>query len=274
MYLRAFVFAVLAAFASPGLTKERITDFVSDVTVNPDASLTVRETIVVIAEGDAIKRGIFRDFPFIYQDRNGQRVIAGFKVDSVTRNGLPEQYSLESLSNGTRIRIGDKDVFLRPSEYRYDITYHTTRQIGFFESYDELYWNVTGNGWLFSVDRARVIIRLPGEARIGGHAFYTGYACETGTDARPINAEGNVFEAATTRSLKPNEGFTVAINWQKGIVTPPSDSQKWVWWISDNLGLFALALGFVASFAYFLLAWNRVGRDPLKGNHKNNFMTK
>lgn len=265
MRLLAFAIALIFALAAPARAEERITSFVSDVTVSADASLIVRETIVVVAEGNVIKRGILRDFPATYRDRSGQRVIMGFDVLAVTRDGKAEPYGLEPLSNGTRIRIGDKDVFLRPGEYRYEITYRTTRQIGFFEGYDELYWNVTGNGWAFPIERARVIIRLPGEARIGEHALYTGYAGSSGQDARVVNAEGNVFEAATTRRLEPNEGFTVAINWQKGIVTPPSDSEKWGWWISDNAGFFALALGLFASFAYFLLAWDKVGRDPQKG---------
>ena len=80
-------------------------------------------------------------------------MIVGFEVIEVQRNGRSEPYALESLSNGTRIRIGDKDVFLIGSGIHvYEITYRTTRQIGFFENYDELYWNVTGNGWTFAID--------------------------------------------------------------------------------------------------------------------------
>jgi uncharacterized membrane protein YgcG len=265
MRLLAFAIALLAALAAPVWAEERITSFVSDVTVNADASLNVRETISVTAEGDVIKRGILRDFPTIYTDRSGQRVTVGFEVLGVKRDGRAEPYALESLSNGTRIRIGDKDVFLRPGEYRYEITYRTTRQIGFFADYDELYWNVTGNGWTFPIERARVMIRLPEGASIRQHAEYTGRAGVAGSDARAVSASGNFYEAETTRRLGPEEGFTVAVNWQKGIVAPPSDSQKLGWWMSDNAGFFALALGLLASAGYFLFAWSRVGRDPEKG---------
>jgi hypothetical protein len=265
MRLLAFAIALIAALWTPALAEERITAFVSDVTVNADASLTVTETISVIAEGDVIKRGILRDFPTTYRDRAGQRVIVGFEVTGVKRDGRPEPYALEALSNGTRIRIGDKDVFLRPGEHRYEISYRTTRQIGFFEGYDEIYWNVTGNGWTFPIERARVVIRLPEGASIGEHAEYTGYSGARGGDARVISASGNVYEAETTRRLASEEGFTVAVNWQKGIVAPPSESQQLGWWISDNAGYFALILGLLASGGYFLFAWNRVGRDPEKG---------
>ena len=54
--------------------------FISDVTVNADASLDVRETITVNAEGNVeIRRGILRDFPTIYTDRRGQRVMRGLR---------------------------------------------------------------------------------------------------------------------------------------------------------------------------------------------------
>ena len=63
------------------------------------------------------------------------------------------------------------------------IRYTTTRQLGFFESYDELYWNVTGNGWIFPIDRAEVRIRLPQAVPFGPErAFYTG--AEGATRAR------------------------------------------------------------------------------------------
>ncbi len=38
-------------------------------------------------------------------------VIVGFDVTGVTRDGQAEPYVLEALSNGTRVKIGDKDVF-------------------------------------------------------------------------------------------------------------------------------------------------------------------
>jgi hypothetical protein len=42
---------------------ERILSFASAITVDPDASMLVTETIKVVSSGDQIKRGIYRDFP-------------------------------------------------------------------------------------------------------------------------------------------------------------------------------------------------------------------
>ena len=256
---------VVLALATPALAEEPIRSFVSEVTVNADASIDVTETITINSEGRQINHGIFRDFPTTYTDGHGQRVIVGFDVTGVTRDGRAEPYVLESLSNGLRIRIGDKDVWLDDAPHRYEISYRTTRQIGFFEKFDELYWNVTGNGWDFPIDRARVTITLPAGANIIQHDEFTGGYRSTENYSRVLSAEGNVLEAETTVALNPQQGFTVAVAWQKGLVTPPSDTQKWAWWASDNAGFFTLALGLLASALYFLFAWNKVGRDPPKG---------
>ncbi len=265
MRVLAFVFALVFSLPTSAYAEERITSFISDVTVNADASLDVRETITVTAEGNDIRRGILRDFPTTYTDRHGIRVRVGFEVTGVERDGRSEPYALESISNGTRIKIGDKDVFLDDGQHTYEITYRTTRQLGFFPEFDELYWNVTGNGWTFAIDQARVIVRLPVGAQIAQHTEYTGYQGAQGNDARVLNAEGGRYEAETTRRLESSEGFTIAVAWQKGVVSPPSDSDKWGWWASDNAGIFALFLSLIMSGGFYLYAWNRVGRDPEKG---------
>ncbi|MEK6270420.1 MAG: DUF2207 domain-containing protein, partial [Planctomycetales bacterium] len=46
---------------------EEINNYQSAIVVNKDGSLNVTETIQVTAEGNKIKRGIYRDFPTRYQ---------------------------------------------------------------------------------------------------------------------------------------------------------------------------------------------------------------
>jgi hypothetical protein len=189
--LLAFAIGLFLAIAVPAQAEERITSFVSDVTVNADASLLVRETIVVAAEGRKIKRGILRDFPTTYTDRTGQRVRVGFAVESVSRDGRAEPYVLEDLSNGTRIRIGEKNVLLEPGLHRYEISYRTTRQIGFFTDFDELYWNVTGNGWTLPILEARAIIQLP-------TGRFPGRPSIQGSQAQPARMQPSWTRAAIT----------------------------------------------------------------------------
>ena len=57
---------------------ERILSFHSDISVDGYGAIEVTETIVVRAEQNKIRRGIYRDFPTTYQDRLGNR----YRVES------------------------------------------------------------------------------------------------------------------------------------------------------------------------------------------------
>lgn len=258
-------FLLLFAASLPAIADERITQFSSEVTVNPDSSLTVREIIDVNAEGDVIKRGIFRDIPTTYSNGHGTRFRVGLDVESVTRDGTDEPYTVLDISNGKRIRIGNPDVLVSLGPHRYVITYKTTRQIAFLENYDELYWNVTGNDWVFPIDKAIAKVNLPSGTRILQSAAYTGPQGAQGKDFRVITEEPGLYEAETTRTLAPGEGFTIAVGFPKGVLTPPSTSEEAGAFVSDNAGIVAVILGVLAVLGYYLYAWNKVGRDPPKG---------
>ena len=260
-----FSLALLLAASGEVAAAERITSFLSEVAIGADSALTVKETIAVVSEGDEIKRGIQRDFPTKYKDSKGLDYVVGFDVLDVKRDGRTEPFTVMSISNGKRIRIGSADVFLDNGPHVYEITYRTTRQLGYFTDYDELYWNITGNSWTFPIETAETVIQLPPGATIRQHAEYTGPQGATGSDAEVIQATGDRYRARTTRRLSPNEGFTVGVGWPKGFVQPPTGIEKIELAIRDNPGLSTILGGVIFSFLYYLGAWFRVGRDPPKG---------
>ena len=261
------VWVLLLLAALPVQAEEVIRSFISDVTVDADGRLEVLETIVVRSEAREIRRGILRDFPITYNNKNGTRTRVGFDVLRVQRNGNDEPYATESIANGMRIRIGSKDVLLDPGEHTYKIIYQTSRQIGFFDSHDELYWNVTGNGWTFPIEQATVIVRLPSSAEIKQErsSLYVGPQGENSGMGELVQNSGNRFSARTTGRLKANEGFTIAVAWQKGIVLPPTAADVQRDWVKDNLGFFSLVLTALAVGLFYIWAWFRVGRDPPTG---------
>lgn len=265
--MRALLFSLALLLAATGnvAAAERITSFLSEVTIGADSALTVKETIAVVSEGAEIKRGIQRDFPTRYKDSKGLNYVVGFEVLDVKRDGRDEPFTVLSIDNGKRIRIGSADVFLDNGPHVYEITYKTTRQLGYFTDYDELYWNVTGSSWTFPIGKAETVIQLPPGATIRQHAEYTGPQGASGSDAEVIQGTGDRYQARTTRVLNPYEGFTVAVGWPKGFVTAPTEIEKTGEAVKDNLGFFAILAGVVVSFLYYLFAWMRVGRDPPAG---------
>jgi hypothetical protein len=155
---------LIVSFFSPAEAYEKIISFHSHIKVHEDGSMTVKETIRINSGGDRIRHGIYRDFPVRYSDRAGNRYVVGFAVREVLRDGKPEHYHIDNRSNGKRVYIGRKDALISPGEYVYTLIYTTDHQLGFFKDFDELYWNVTGNGWEFMIDEATAAVELPGDA--------------------------------------------------------------------------------------------------------------
>ena len=263
--LATLLFLGLGNAASGAPAPERILEFDSHITIDPDGGMTVTETITVTAAGKDIKRGIYREFPTSYRDRYGNPVRVRFEVIEVLRDGRAEPYHIRDLSNGKAVYIGRKDRFLKPGRYTYTLIYRTERQIGFFDGYDELYWNVTGNGWRFPIERAEALIELPAGAEILQYAVYTGGRGEQGGAYETLLSEGGAFSVATTRPLRPGEGLTVAVAWPKGFVREPDAGEKLTYLFKDNRSLVAAGTGLLLLAIYYLVAWLAVGRDPERG---------
>jgi uncharacterized membrane protein YgcG len=261
----ALAAAALALLALPAHADERINDYKSDITVARTGTLTVTETISVTAEGERIVHGIYRDFPTTYTDKYGRKVRVRFDVMQVTLDGHAEPYEVDGIEAGARVKIGDKNEEIEPGQHTFTLTYQTDRQIGFFKTYDELYWNATGNFWIFPIDHAEAIVHLPPGAQIMQRAYYTGSAGSHDTNAQVEHLTDNTIAIETTQPLDANEGLTVAIGFSKGAVLPPTDAQLRADFIRDNAGAIAAIFGVLTMLIYYFVAWYEFGRDPARG---------
>ena len=254
-------------FAHAAFAEERILDFASAITIAPDASMSVAETIRVRAEGNQIRHGIYRDFPTDYEDKFGNRVRVAFEPESLTRDGSDEPFHTKGLDNGVRVYFGSENTLLSTGEYTYVLRYRTTRQLGFFADHDELYWNATGSGWDFPIDAASATVQLPGS--IAPSALRVeAYTGEEGAKGRDYVANADAPSHATfrtTRALAPHEGLTIVVGFPKGIVAAPTREQRTRWFLADNGGVLVGGIGLLLMWAYFLWQWFRVGRDPKPG---------
>src|SRR5690606_20168717 len=152
---------------------------------------------------------------------DGSRLRSSIDVISVTRDGQAEPYTLERIANGTRIRIGNPDVFLSYGSHRYVITYTMTRMARRFDDHDELFWNATGNYWNFPILRATASVTLPTGAVISDLIGYTGRPGST-EQAVDVDRMSDIQARFTsTRALASGEGMSVAVAFQKGVLTEP-----------------------------------------------------
>jgi uncharacterized membrane protein YgcG len=259
---------------------DRILSFHSAINVQKNGIIQVTE-FITIYNGDAentpgynnsnsvsnnndIKRGIVRDFPTKYADSSGFWAETGFRLIGVYKNDQKEPYNLENKNNGKEIIIGRKDVLLAPGIYRYRIEYETNRQLIFHKDKDELYWNVNGNGWVFSTDTISCNITFPNGALIKEFDCYTGLQGASGTNCEAKETGPGRISFITTKRAEPYEGLTVAVSIEKGILTAPSSLQNLLAFLRANYIIPLLAFLLIFLLAYYFYVWYKKGRDPEK----------
>ncbi|WP_332688440.1 DUF2207 domain-containing protein [Devosia sp.] len=265
--LLRFVLAALLALtlALPVSAREEISGFITDITLRDDGSVRVIETIDVNAEGIDIRRGIYRDIPTVQLSISGQKIRSDLVVETVTRDGADEPFRTERMGNFVRIWIGNSEQFIARGQHRYVLTYTMDRMARSFAEHDELYWNATGNYWIFPIVRSLARVTLPDGAVISDLVAYTGPVGSTEQAVTMTRNTDNTATFRTNRGLGAGEGMSFAVKFQKGILVPPSGANALLQWLSDMREIILPILGVVLVLAYNLIAWNRVGRDPAKG---------
>ena len=249
----------LILFITPAFAQYFTIDkFHSDIMIDEDSSMIVKETIDV--EFHQPRHGIYREIPFKYRDDLGKWITTPTKVLSLTDgSGKAWKYKVERSGPVINVRIGDAKRFVE-GRWTYIITYKVENAILFFKDYDELYWNVTGNYWKASIKEASATATLTTKNKSknlmvagyeGGHGSKEGCGYET------YDNSGKFF---TKRSLNMGEGLTLVFGWDKGLVSPPSSWKKFLW--AMNLGENWVFLLPIFSFVYMGNRWYRKGRDP------------
>ncbi len=243
---------VLSSF-SLRAQQERILNYDVQIEVNRDRSIMVTEFIEVQVTGDVIKRGITRNLP-TQRDLNGQQVGVRYSIREVAKNGEKESYHTESGNGQMVLYLGERDVYLDPGVYTYKIRYRVPNQIEFYDEYDEIYWNVIGHDVQFPIEQASARVRPPQGATVIQEAGYTGFYGDQGKDFR-VTQEGEFVDYRTTRTLQPNEGFSVAVGFEKGFVSQPGLLQRFG-------TLIIILLGLTFLLPYYFITWMRYGQDP------------
>ncbi|HSG82020.1 MAG TPA: DUF2207 domain-containing protein, partial [Gemmatimonadota bacterium] len=275
--MSAVTLLALSAALAPGAVAQESEEILSyDVIVElqADGKMWVTEEITVRALGDQIRRGIYRDFPTRFPRPDGwSHIVAPFRVLSVRQDGGPARYEVLSIGGpagrgGIRVRIGDPDVFLSRGIHTYSLTYETERWVLFGADSDQLYWNVTGNGWAFPILSASARVSLPG-ALSPDAITLEGWTGPEGSQEQELTwsweAEPQLAVFQTAAPLGIGEGLTVRLTFPKGLVQEPTPDQRAAWFRLD-WGPYVDA-GFVLALviALYLLMWVRVGRDPRPG---------
>jgi uncharacterized membrane protein len=249
----------LSLFTSPAFAQYfTINQFHSDVMIDEDSSIIVKETIHV--EFHQSRHGIYREIPFQYRDEFGKTITTPVRVLSVTdESGKAWKYRVKKAGPMIDVRIGDAKRYVKGNQ-TYVITYEVENVILFFDDHDELYWNVTGNYWKAPIKEASATVSLitKGKSKnLMAAGFEGGYGSKEECGFETYDNSGKLF---AKRSLRMGEGLTIAFGWDKGLVSPPSSWKKFLW--AMNIAENWVFLLPIFSFLYMTNRWYRKGRDP------------
>ncbi|MBI3232306.1 MAG: DUF2207 domain-containing protein [Candidatus Doudnabacteria bacterium] len=245
----------IANAQSQTLPQEAIVFYSSNITVNIDNSINVTETITYNT-GPEEHHGIYRD---IYPYSSQEKKMSIENVSVTDENGNPYIFQTSNSGENIRIKIGDPNRTFSGQKI-YIVKYHATRAVAQLKDVDEIYWDVTGNGWGMPIYQSQASVILPSGASMIQSACYFGPKDST-SQCQLVNSKNGTYTFNTPSTLNPYEGLTAAVGFPKGIVTPytPSDTAAnffdgyWRWIVAAILPILTL----IFSLSY----WYRKGRD-------------
>lgn len=281
----------ISALCHNACAQERIDRFASTITINKDGSMHVREAIVVHAEGNQIKKGIYRELPLLYSGPADYSGTVPFTFTFASMDGTPLT-PIETEIRGDYIRVlmrGNQP--LATGQHRFVLEYDTSLHLRFYDSNGELNWNATGV-WGFPIHEASCRVILPKGVAVQQTAAWAGLAGSQNAEniaiARP---QANEATFTLASPLEPDTQFTVAVAFDKHSIADPvlplalqqqrenearelarQEEERVIRArgllfevLYDSPFLPAQCLAFCAVFLYYFLLWQRLGIDPPKG---------
>ncbi|HZP24828.1 MAG TPA: DUF2207 domain-containing protein [Terriglobales bacterium] len=250
----ACVFILLVAL--PALAREwHITHFDSNMTVQQDGTMTVREHLVMYFNGEY--HGIYRDIPIQYPGPRGSNYTLFLSITGVT-DGWGHKLKYQSGAKGDyrHLKIYIPDAV--NASRSVDIVYTVKNAVRWFDDHDELYWNVTGNDWAVPIDEATATILFPAGAvnNLRAQAFTGVYGSASQNATVVVN--GNLVRVAASEPLSMREGLTADVYITKGVLTQPSQLTFALWFLRSNVIVLLPLWAFVVMFFF----WWTKGRDP------------
>jgi uncharacterized membrane protein len=253
-WLASLLFCFLWLSAANG--KElKIEKFDAQIAVLPDSTVNVTESITVHFIGGPW-HGLYREIPVEYvtpQQMNYSLFLNVMRITNGSGHDLKYESSRDRHYRKLKIYVDNADN----SVQTINIQYSVADALRYFENYDELYWNITGDNWDVPIGSASASISLPVEARNIRTSVYTGRYGARGGNAES-EVTGNGVEIHTIGSLGYHEGVTVSVAFDKGAVREPTAADKLALFFRSN---WPLGLPLIVAAIMFWLWWT-TGRDP------------
>jgi uncharacterized membrane protein len=198
---------------------EEIKSFNADILINKDGTINVKETIIYDFQGQQ-RHGIFRKIDSIKTNQDGRKYILDFNVLHVSdENNHPYKYQESRSKDWLELKIGDPDKTLTGVK-TYVLEYKVSGALTYFTDHDELYWNLTGDGWEIPIkdfSGSVSFYQLLPYSNIK-YICYEGVKGSTSQDCK-IDYLDDKVSISSNKNIVPGEGITLVVSFPKGVVS-------------------------------------------------------
>lgn len=277
IFLVFLSFLLPTSFARTNITDWYIKNYETEIVVNKDSSLLITEKITADCDSLPDKHGIFRILP--YEIKTDQGIIKmPVKLISITDfNGNPYKYrTINDFQNKTITwKIGDPNKTVT-GENNYQIVYRVNNAIRFSnETFDEFYYNLSGNFWQIDIDNFSAKITFPEEIKKDDTQtyLYSGYQGEKTNfsadyiwlDDHTLKVYPKAFSSTGQGiALAAGQGITLSVTLPKGIFHKPLILSI----ITFNKNYFYYFFLWLIPLIVFIISfriWQKYGKDPRYG---------
>jgi len=225
-----------------------------DITINKDSTFDVVEEQEYYLEGS---------FGFFYRDIELKDLdhISDIEVfDSAGKKLSKNEYQISYKDNRMGVRWDFPRKNFSNELKSWTVKYKVHGALGFYDDWDELYWNAIFSDRQVPVKKAEILVHLPEKmdiAQIKQRLFI-------GLEGSKIQSQNfEVVDEQTVRfwgdDIAPGDFLTIVVAWPKGMVKKPLLYRNQIInWLILVVGLVLPMITFVKMYG----VWQRKGKDP------------
>ena len=246
------------------LIAEAIKKYDVSIQINKNGTLTVNEVIDYEFD-NALKHGIYRDIPLRSKKSGTDIYKSHVKMNSVKRNGEPENYTSDTSYEGVSYRVGSADRYVDSGINKYEFNYTIYNAVFEKDGIYQVYFNPIGQFWNVPIESADVSISFENNEPVGENEVqqlevYTGEYGETGKNYTIVQESG-IIKIKTNEILEPRNGLSFRLNLKTDKISPTWLDKLEVLYYADPLVIAGPVIILMLAI-YGFVTWFLFGRDP------------
>ena len=226
--------------------------------------MTVNEVIDYEFD-NALRHGIYRDIPLRSKKSGTDIYKSHVKMNSVKRNGEPENYTSDTSYEGVSYRVGSADRYVDSGINKYEFNYTIYNAVFEKDGIYQVYFNPIGQFWNVPIESADVSISFENNVPVGENEVqqlevYTGEYGETGKNYTIVQESG-IIKIKTNEVLEPRNGLSFRLNLKTDKISPTWLDKLEVLYYADPLVIAGPVIILMLAI-YGFVTWFLFGRDP------------